>query len=569
VASQANANNVPGNTTTWNYYFAGYRSEEDDAYGTQHVLYYTPRGKVLFEIQDLAGLNRVTKNLYDGLDRLSSTTFPEGNNLASTYATTVNPWAHNIAAIRRNPKPGSPLSATTTSFTYNATWNKVASVTDPRGLVSTFLYDAKGNTIQAVADVGSAPHVNATSTFTYDASGRVLTATDPVGTVTQSTYDAAENLIAVTADAGPGRLNLTTAYTYDTTGNLTARTDPRGHTTTMTYDAARRLVTTTAPAPFNTGTLLVRTTNTYDADGRVTAITRSNSITSQVVSTSYTRTGQVETVTDPNGNQTRSAYDFNDRLAAVTQPVAPSITRVTRYSYDALGRLATVVDNTGTIAEQYTYTANGKQASFIDARGNTTRYTYDGFDRLTQTTYAFGTALASSEFYGYDADDNVTTRTTRKGDLITLTYDTLNRLSTKTPPAPAPVVSYTYDRAGRVTSVSDTSSSIVAAVPSSGTSVQYTTTASYDQLHRPSGFTWTPAASAATPAASSVTFTHTYNGANQQTSQGTTDNSWWYYPSGTSTITYTANALNQYTAVDAVTPTYDANGNLTADGTFT
>ena len=30
-----------------------------------------------------------------------------------------------------------------------------------------------------------------------------------------------------------------------------------------------------------------------------------------------------------------------------------------------------------------------------------------------------------------------------------------------------------------------------------------------------------------------------------------------------------ANALNQYTAVGAVTPTYDANGNLTADGTFT
>jgi hypothetical protein len=41
VASQANANNGPGNNTTWNYYFAGYRSEENDAYGTQHVLYYT------------------------------------------------------------------------------------------------------------------------------------------------------------------------------------------------------------------------------------------------------------------------------------------------------------------------------------------------------------------------------------------------------------------------------------------------------------------------------------------------------------------------------------------------
>jgi hypothetical protein len=31
----------------------------------------------------------------------------------------------------------------------------------------------------------------------------------------------------------------------------------------------------------------------------------------------------------------------------------------------------------------------------------------------------------------------------------------------------------------------------------------------------------------------------------------------------------TANAVNQYTAVGSATPTWDANGNLTYDGTFT
>lgn len=34
-------------------------------------------------------------------------------------------------------------------------------------------------------------------------------------------------------------------------------------------------------------------------------------------------------------------------------------------------------------------------------------------------------------------------------------------------------------------------------------------------------------------------------------------------------MSYTANALNQYTAVGAASPTYDGNGNLTSDGTFT
>jgi RHS repeat-associated protein len=34
-------------------------------------------------------------------------------------------------------------------------------------------------------------------------------------------------------------------------------------------------------------------------------------------------------------------------------------------------------------------------------------------------------------------------------------------------------------------------------------------------------------------------------------------------------VNYTADALNRYSAVGAVTPTYDGNGNLTSDGTFT
>src|SRR5262249_13236681 len=42
------------------------------------------------------------------------------------------------------------------------------------------------------------------------------------------------------------------------------------------------------------------------------------------------------------------------------------------------------------------------------------------------------------------------------------------------------------------------------------------------------------------------------------------------YPAATpGTTGYTANALNQYTAVGAVSPSYDGNGNLTSDGTFT
>lgn len=52
--------------------------------------------------------------------------------------------------------------------------------------------------------------------------------------------------------------------------------------------------------------------------------------------------------------------------------------------------------------------------------------------------------------------------------------------------------------------------------------------------------------------------------------QTISDNSWVNYPATTpSTVSYIANALNQYTAVGPVSPTYDGNGNLTSDGTYT
>jgi YD repeat-containing protein len=95
-----------------------------------------------------------------------------------------------------------------------------------------------------------------------------------------------------------------------------------------------------------------------------------------------------------------------------------------------------------------------------------------------------------------DADSNILTHTTRAGATIRFAYDTLNRLITKTPPAPATAVNYAYDLNNRLTSISDGSGAIAAAVPSSGTSVQYATTAAYDSLNRPTSISWAPAPTA-------------------------------------------------------------------------
>jgi YD repeat-containing protein len=146
------------------------------------------------------------------------------------------------------------------------------------------------------------------------------------------------------------------------------------------------------------------------------------------------------------------------------------------------------------------YTPDGLLASLTDANNHATSFAYDRFDRLATTTYPLG----STEVLAYDADSNVTSRTTRAGQTIGFAYDTLNRLITKTPPVPATAVNYGYDLNNRLTSVSDGSAAIAAAVSPSGPSVQYATTAAYDALNRPTGIFLGPGASrrGAAPAAS-------------------------------------------------------------------
>jgi RHS repeat-associated protein len=51
--------------------------------------------------------------------------------------------------------------------------------------------------------------------------------------------------------------------------------------------------------------------------------------------------------------------------------------------------------------------------------------------------------------------------------------------------------------------------------------------------------------------------------------QTATDSGWWSRPTTAANVGYIPNNLNQYTTVGAVTPTYDGNGNLRFDGTFT
>ncbi len=451
--------------------FAGYRSEEDDPTGTQHVLYYNPRGRGLFDIQDYTAQGLTTRYLYDGLDRPIGVTQLEGGSSTYTYST-ANAWANNIATVTKVPKPGaSPPPSLVTAYTYDPIFNKPVTVTDPLGLVTAMTYDGTtGPLLTVVADSGPSPHLNATTAYTYNAVGLPLAVRDPMGTVTQFAYDGFGNRIATVADAGG--LGLTTAWAYDGVGNVTSATDPRGNATTATWDANRRPIATTTP-----GTLVapggLTTTNTYGANGQVLQVSQSaDGAVLRTTSATYTLTGKPATATDARGNVTRFAYDLLDRQTSVTDPMS----RVTQFSYTVLGqpyRTYNTAIQAGPLLEQ-AWTNDGLPASLKDANGNTTTFAYDRFDRLVTTAYPATPAYpgGTTETATYDASGNQLTRTTRAGATIRYGYDTLNRLITKTAaaspvactaaPSGTPTVTYSYDLAGRMTGVCDNSAAIPA-----------------------------------------------------------------------------------------------------------
>ncbi|MCC7486526.1 MAG: hypothetical protein IT529_16250, partial [Burkholderiales bacterium] len=82
-------------------------------------------GEVFNDTAQQNAVVNVWTHQYDGQDRLTLATAPEGGTIAYAYSPD---FRHNVVQVTRTPKPGSPLSATTPSYTYDFRWNKPVTV---------------------------------------------------------------------------------------------------------------------------------------------------------------------------------------------------------------------------------------------------------------------------------------------------------------------------------------------------------------------------------------------------------------------------------------------------------
>ncbi|NDC75610.1 RHS repeat protein [bacterium] len=475
-----------------------------------------------------------------------------------------------------------------TNYTFNE-YQRVASVTDPLGRTTTYQYGLSPS-------CSSCGYVDTLTRITY-----------PSGRKIERTYDASGLLLTETDGAGTAAA-ATSTRVYSAAGDLASQSDPLGHVTSHTYDLLRRRLTTTDP-------LSRVTTFTYDAVGNPLTTTRADGA---LTTSTYDVRNRLATRTDAAANVIAYAYDPDGRLASLTD----ARSAVTTWTYDLAGRLTrkTYADAT---YEEHTYDAVGNRTllrtpaavtlactydvrnreltcDWSDATPDVTRaydaasrlvtlttagvvthsYAYDAADQLLSEVTA-PVALAPATFtvaYAYDVDGRRSQLTYPDTMPVIYTYTPRGQVSGISPYGPPPFATFTYDLAGRRTQKAfdnevtttytyDVADQVTSIVHGKVTGELARYNYAYDTGGRRTAKTITG------PGAPARAEVYGYDAIDQVTSSnyGTAGTETFAYdPMGNRTsasllgqgsIAYTANALNQYSAINGAAPTYDVNGN--------
>ncbi len=386
-----------------------------------------------------------------------------------------------------------------------------------------------------------------------------------------TSYDVMGRKLIETVSSG-GTAYGATQYSYDAAGRLectAVRMNPAIYTVLPSSACALGTEGTQGPDRI--------TRNVYDAADQLLKVQKAygTSLQQDYASYAYSLNGKQTRVIDANGNVASMTYDGHDRQIRWNFPDKTSIGAVSAtdyeaysydangnrlslrkrdgqvigYSYDALNRVTRKDIPGGTSADvYYGYDLQGHQlyARFGSATGAGLSNSYDGFGRqVSATSNMDGTARVLT--YNYNQDGARKNILYTDGTLFRTLYDDLNRPIAMQENGSTQVVSIAYDNQGR-------RSGDARGVVMTGYG--------YDPVSRLNGLTHD-----LTGSSGDVGWGLGYNPANQITGQTRTNDAYAFTGYAPVSKSYAVNGLNQYTAADGGTLSYDANGNLTSDGT--
>jgi RHS repeat-associated protein len=338
----------------------------------------------------------------------------------------------------------------------------IASKTDSRGKINSFVFDPEGRLIRDTAP-GESLHdiarsnganeytVTRTTALARTSTYKVESLAGNVERRTITAPDGTQSRKVENNDGATAQINLA-----DGTAFAVARgPDPRfgfqspvtttfsvrfPSTLQLSVASARTAVLGNATDPLS----LISLTETTTVDGR-TAKTIYTAGTRSFVNT--TPAGRAQTGTlDSLGRVVRS------QLSGL-EPVA--------ITYENRGRVANLsVGSAPNIRSlSFTYTPQGDVDTVTDSSGRISRLTHDSAGRVTSKTLPDGRVVG----FGYDSEGNLTSLTPPGRPAHTFGYSDRNELTLVTPPAVAGAgpTSYSYDRDGALTTITRAGEQII------------------------------------------------------------------------------------------------------------
>ncbi|HEY8605474.1 hypothetical protein, partial [Tsuneonella suprasediminis] len=511
----------------------------------------------------------------------TSVTVAAGNGSLSSTTAYAYDNRDNLVSVD-GPLPG---SGDTEYYFYDATDRRIGSISpDPDGaggnprIAQRVSYDIAGRVWKVESGVASGPTLSDLNAMTVLRS-------------LETTFDTnSRKLTQVLKDSGGNKVSLT-QFSYDSAGRLqctAVRMNPAIYGSLPA--SACTLGTTGSHGPDRITKLY------YDANGRT--IRQESGVGTAAVGTdgamTYTANSKVQTATDGEANRTTYEYDGFDRLAKVRFPVATKganassttdyeqydydansnvVTRRTRanetlsFAYDALDRLTRKVvpersglSSTHTRDVYYGYDLMGRPlyARFDSASGDGISFAYDALGRMTSTTQAMDGASRTIT----SAFNTAGARTSLQfpdGNLVNYNRDELNRLHYAELNAGGYLFYTPYKADGSLSALYRLVTSTAAWGLSDANTKYY-----YDPLGRLSTI-----ATDMLGSSNDTSTNFTYNPASQIASLTRTNDAYAWTGHANVDRNYTTNGLNQYTAAGPASFTYDANGNLTSDGSNT
>jgi RHS repeat-associated protein len=525
VTTPPRAGITENRTTTYSYDTNGYlQSVTGPATGDTVSYTYDGYGRVR-TVTDSNGYTVTTD--YDALDRQTRVTYPDGTYEETVY-NRLDPEKHRDRLGRW-------------SHTFYDALRRVVAIRDPLGRTTTQQWCSCGS-LDKLIDANN----NAT-TWERDAQGRVIREVLADGSATELTYENTTSRLKQRKDSR----NQITGYEYFLADNLKQITYTNAVVATpnvsFTYDPVYNRLATMA-------------------DGTGTATYNYNPIAVPPT----LGAGRLATVDGPLANDTVS-YAYDELGRTVSRGLSGF---ASTYAYDVLGRITTQ----GSALGNFTYVYDGHTArplSLSYPNGQTTQYTYfpnTGDRRLQEIKHlAPGGGTISQYDYTYDAESNIKTWTQQVGasaaKVYELSYDPADQLTAATLKTtdPTPIVlkryAYGYDPAGNRTA-DQLDDSVLSGTYNNRNQLS-SKQAGGALLFR--GTVNEPATVTVQGKPAQVAPDNRFEGAAEVTSGTNTVEVKATDPSGNlRTNTYQVGVSGSTTSY-----TYDANGNLTGDGTRT